>query len=174
MPTNPPLLASGSRDLKRPRPIPKQVRDAIKLMVWGKLDDPDCSPVGFIEAAKIVDIKPDVMRRYLDRSDVRGLLLGERRAFRAAVCSSNELALRRVRDTSPNGMATVAAVRALEELDTEQSARHSNGQATVPGLCIVIAVPPLPPPNDPASNSLTIINVDPLPPGQGGPALAGD
>ena len=55
MATNPPLTASGSRDLKRPRPIPRTVRDAIVLMVYGKLDDADCKPLDFVEAAKLVD-----------------------------------------------------------------------------------------------------------------------
>jgi hypothetical protein len=117
MATNPPLTASGSRDLKRPRPIPRTVRDAIVLMVYGKLDDADCKPLDFVEAAKLAGIKPDVMRRYLDRGEVRVLLRNERRAFRDAICAGNEGALQRVRDKSANGMATVAAVRALEQIE---------------------------------------------------------
>src|SRR5689334_15710687 len=108
MPINPPLRASGSRELKRPRPIPKAVRDAITLMVYGKIDDPDCAPVDFITAAKLSGIKPDVMRRWLDRAEVRALLRSERRAFREAICAGNEAALQRVRDKSANGMVTVA------------------------------------------------------------------
>jgi len=113
-------------------------------MVYGRLDDPDCKPIDFIEAAKIVGLKPDVMRRHLDRADVRALLLGERRAFRAAVCASNEMALRRVRDTSANGMATVAAVRALEQIDESDPP----DRGATPGVVIVInsADAPLPPP----------------------------
>jgi hypothetical protein len=123
MPINPPLRASGPRELKRPRPIPRTVRDAIVLMVYGKLDDPDCKPLDFIEAAKLAGIKPDVMRRYLDRAEVRILLRNERRAFRDAICAGNEGALRRVRDKSANGMATVAAVRALEQIDEVDATR---------------------------------------------------
>ena len=137
MPKNPPLTASGSRELKRPRSISKHVREAIKLMVYGRLDDPDCRPIDFIEAAKIVGLQPDQMRRHLDRADVRALLLGERRAFRAAVCASNELALRRVRDTSPNGMAVIGSVRALEQLEEADAPARIN-QATTPGLVIQI------------------------------------
>ena len=126
--------------------IPPKVREAVRLMVYGRLDDPDCAPVGFIEAAKIVEIKPDVMRRSLDRADVRALLMGERRAFRAAVCAGNELSLRRVRDCSANGMATVAAVRALEQLD-EADAPHRSGNQRTPGVTIIIH--PAPPAGGP-------------------------
>jgi hypothetical protein len=52
-----------------------------------------CRAFTFIEAAHETGIKPDVMRRYLDRPEVRALLLAERRAFRAAICGGNEGAL---------------------------------------------------------------------------------
>src|SRR6516162_8746523 len=124
MPILPPLTSSAGREVKRPRPIPPKLREAIGLMVYGHPDDPDCRAFTFIEAAHETGIKPDVMRRYLDRPDVRALLLSERRAFRAAICGGNEGALLRVRETAHNGMAVVAAVRALEELETP---RHGPG-----------------------------------------------
>ena len=137
MPINPPLRASGSRELKRLRPIPKAVRDAVNLMVYGRLDDPDCRPLDFIEAAALASIKPDVMRRYLDRGDVRALLRRERRAFREAICAGNEGALQRVRDKSANGMATVAAVRALEQIE-EADLIRGQGMRQTPGIVINI------------------------------------
>lgn len=140
MPTNPPLTASGSRELKRLRPIPRPVRTAITLMVYGKIEDPDCAPVDFITAAKLSGIKPDVMRRWLDRAPVRALLRSERRAFREAICAGNEQALRRVRDKSANGMVTVAAVRALEQINEDP---HSRGVAPEsPHITINIVPPP--------------------------------
>jgi hypothetical protein len=48
MPSISPITASGSRDLKRPRPVPKLVREAIKLMVHGLPDDPDGKPIDFV------------------------------------------------------------------------------------------------------------------------------
>jgi hypothetical protein len=141
---NHPLAAAGSRELKRPRPIAPKVREAVQLMVYGRLDDPDCKPLSFIEAAKIADIAPDMMRRYLDRADVRSLLLRERRAFRAGICAGNEGALARVRDKSENGMAIVASVRALEQLEGESAERGAPG-ATGPGLTIqIISAAPQP------------------------------
>jgi hypothetical protein len=140
MPISPPIMSSGSRQPeKRPQPIPRKLRDAISLMVYGRPDDPDCAPLTFIEAAKDSGIAPDVMRKYLDRPNVRALLRSVRRAFREAICAGNEGALKRVRDTSQNGMCTVAAVRALEALDTEDAVRSPNGPS--PGITIVIRTP---------------------------------
>jgi len=136
MPSNAPVTASGSRELKRPRPIPRTVRDVITLMVYGAVDDPDSKPVAWIDAAKTVGIKPDVMRRYFDRADVRALLRAERRAFREMVCSGNEGALQRIRDKSSNGMAVVASVRALEQIEAEAEQRPAGNQ--VPGVTIRI------------------------------------
>ena len=86
---DPPTLSSGTvqtplRQHKK-RPIPQTVRETIRLMVYGRDDDLDCQPLSFIEAAKLAGVAPDVFRRYLDRGDVRALLLSERRAFRAAI-----------------------------------------------------------------------------------------
>jgi hypothetical protein len=69
-------------------------------------------------------IKPDV--RYLDRPEVRALLLAERHAFRTAICGWNEGAFLRVRETAQNGMAVLAAVRALEELEAPRDGRAVN------------------------------------------------
>jgi len=147
MPDNPPLSAAGAREPeKRPRPIPRAVRDAINLMVFGKMDDADCAPLDFIEAAKLSGIKPDVMRRYLDRPSVRALLRAERRAFRDAICAGNELALRKVRDQSRNGMASIAAVRALEQLDEQDHGRPGDSDKQMPGLTIIIEQPQHPAP----------------------------
>jgi hypothetical protein len=133
---NLPVTAS-SREVKRPRPIPRQVCDVITLMVYGRIDDENCAPVGFVEAARLVGMAPDVMRRWLDRAEVRALLLKERKAFRASVCAGNELALARVRDKSLNHMATVAAVRQLQAIDEEDPHRRS-AQDTSPFMTIRI------------------------------------
>jgi hypothetical protein len=155
MPTNPPLTASGSRELKRLRPIPRPVRTAITLMVYGKIEDPDCAPLDFITAAKLSGIKPDVMRRWLDRAEVRALLRSERRAFREAICAGNEAALQRVRDKSANGMVTVAAVRALEQIDEAEP--HRRGPQESPHVTIRIVQVAAP-----AAASITTIEAKPV------------
>jgi hypothetical protein len=107
----------------KPRPIPKIVKDACLLMIYGDPGDEDAVPVDFISAAKSVGMRPQTLRRYLTRPEVVRFLRTERRAFREAICAGNEGALRRVRDTSPNGMAIIGSVRALEQL-TESETRH--------------------------------------------------
>jgi hypothetical protein len=109
-------------------------------MVFGKIDDPDCKPLNFIEAAKLAGIKPDVMRRWLDRAEVRALLRSERRAFREAICAGNEAALQRVRDESANGMCVVAAVRSLEQISEDP---HGRGVQESRHVTINIIPPPI-------------------------------
>ncbi len=140
MPSIPPLVASGSREMKRPRSVPKLVREAIKLMVFGLPDDPDGKPIDFVTAGRRVGLKSFVLRRYFDRAEVRSLLRSERRAFRKMINSGNELALRRVRDTSENGMAVIGAVRGLEDLDAADVVQTRN-QGQTPGVVIVITAP---------------------------------
>jgi hypothetical protein len=95
-------------------------------MVRGRDDDADCKPLDFIAAAKLAGIKPELLRRYLDRPAVRSFLLSERRTFRATICAANEAALRDVRDRAANSMARVASVRALEQLDAPTSPLNIN------------------------------------------------
>jgi hypothetical protein len=110
-------------------------------MVRGRPDDPDGKPLDFITAAAACDVAPDRMRQWLDRAEARAFLRAERRAFRDAVCAGNELALKRVRDTSENGMAVIGSVRALEQLDEEKSV----GVQQIPGFVIQIISPAAPP-----------------------------
>lgn len=139
MPANAPLTAAGPRDphKQRPRSIPRKVREACDLMVYGRPDDEDCKPLDFIEAGKACGVAPDIMRRWLDRSQVRAYLLASRRTFREAICAGNEGALQRIRDKSPNGMAVIASVRALENLDDETAARALDPKAQ-PGVTILV------------------------------------
>lgn len=155
MPANPPLTSSAPREpAKQHRSVPKAVREALRLMVYGKVDDPDCRPLGFIEAASEVGLKPDQMRRWLDRSQVRSMLLRERRIFRTAINSGNEGALLRIRDTAKNAMAQIGAIRTLEELGEEDAVRHRS-QQQVPGLTINI-LPALPAPAAPTGPTIDV------------------
>ena len=106
-------------------------------MVYGRPDDPDCAPLSFIEAAKLAGIKPDQMRRYLDRAEVRKLLLSTRRVFRSAICASDEGALLAIRDRAANAMARVAAIKTLEQIDVDDGGR-SLPVARTPGITIRI------------------------------------
>ena len=135
MPDPPPITSAAAGDPdKRPAPIPKAVKEVIKLMVFGTGDD--SLPMGFIEASKLAGVRPDRMRRWLDRPSVINLLRSERRTWRALICSGNESALRRVRD-GENAMASVRAIQVLEQIDAEQ-VQTKSGIVTQPGISIVI------------------------------------
>jgi hypothetical protein len=147
MPTNYPLASAGPREpTARPRPIPKIVKDACLLMVYGDPTD-DGPPVDFVSAAKEVGMQPQTLRKYLTRPQVIAFLRAERRAFREAICSGNELALQRVRDGDQhsNPMARIAAVRTLEALETADAESHAPHRQVLPGLIVQINMPVLPP-----------------------------
>jgi hypothetical protein len=52
VPTVPPIAASGSRDLARPRPVPKHVGRMVELMVYGRPGDPNGKALDFVEAPR--------------------------------------------------------------------------------------------------------------------------
>jgi hypothetical protein len=112
----------------------------IELMVYGQESDPAGQPMSFLAAAAIVGIKPPIARRWVHESRVRQRLLAERRAYRAAINSGNENALRQIRDGAANSMSRVAAIRALENLAEDDEVRSSRGPGavTMPGLVVVI------------------------------------
>jgi hypothetical protein len=127
------------------------VKAVIHLMVWGRDDaDPDALPLDLITACASAGVKPYRMRRYLDRPSVIAHLRAEHRKFREVVCCGNTAALRRVRDTSPNGMAIVASCRALDGSQAEDGGRTL---APSPGIVLNIH-PPTPAPIDITSSKV--------------------
>ena len=109
-----PFASSAPRqpDRQKPRPIPADVKAVIHLMVWADDANPDALPLDLIAACAAAGVKPYRMRRYLDRPAVIAHLRAEHRKFREVVCSGNAAALRKVRNTSENGMvnATKSAI----------------------------------------------------------------
>jgi hypothetical protein len=138
-----PFASSAPRqpDRQKPRPIPADVKRVIHLMTWGADDaDPDALPLDLIAACAAAGVKPYRMRRYLDRPSVIAHLRAEHRKFREVVCCGNTAALRKVRNTSENGMAIVAAVRALDGSQAEDVGRADAPTAGVT-IRIVTAAP---------------------------------
>ena len=130
-----PFASSAPRqpDRQKPRPIPADVKAVIHLMVWGDDANPDALPLDLIAACAAAGVKPYRMRRYLDRPAVIAHLRAEHRKFREVVCCGNAAALQKVRDTSENGMAIVASVRALDGMQTEEA---GHADAPTPGISI--------------------------------------
>jgi hypothetical protein len=140
MPTSQPVCASGSHEVRRPKPIPVKVREACLAMIYGRPDDDDAVPLDFIQAAKFVGIRANILRKWLHKPAVVALIRRERTAFRTAICAANEYALKKVRDTSRNPMGVCAAVRGLEQISDDP---HSRGVAPEsPHITINIVPPP--------------------------------
>jgi len=145
-----PFASSAPRqpDRQRSRPIPADVKRVIHLMTWGADDtNPDALPLDLIAACAAAGVKPYRLRRYLDRPSVIAHLRAEHRKFREVVCCGNTAALRRVRDTSPNGMAIVASCRALDGSQADDTVRANAVDQR--GVCIrIVTVAPQPQPID--------------------------
>jgi hypothetical protein len=141
-----PIRASGPREPARQRPIPAKIKAVVHNLVWGDDANPDAMPMNLIDACAAAGVKPFVARRFLDRPQVIAHLRGELRKRRAVDCCGNSAALRRVRDTSDNGMAIVASCRQLDASAVEDAGR---ADAPSPGVIIrIINQAPQPAPID--------------------------
>jgi hypothetical protein len=123
------------------------VKAAVKALVWGVESDEGRRPVTLGEAAAAGSMKPDTLRRYLHRLDVRALIADEKKAFFAWATSANAQALMDIRDTSTNDAARVRAVLALEELEGPRDGKGvsvtvNNAVAIRPGYIIKLREPP--------------------------------
>jgi hypothetical protein len=98
------------------------------------------TPLDLIPACRAAGVTPFVMRRYLDRPAVIAHLHAEQRKRREVDCCGNSAALKRVRDTSRNGMVTVAAARALGGMQAEDEWR---ADAVSPGITLRIISAPI-------------------------------
>lgn len=99
--------------------------------------------VDFIGAARLVSMRPNILRKWLHKPAVVQFIRRERAAFRVSICAANEFALRKVRDTSENGMAVIGAARTLEDLH-EREVVQTRGTQQTPGIVINITPAPTP------------------------------
>jgi len=118
-------------------------------MVFGSSNDESRTSLGFIQAANLAGVKPDQMRRWLDKPQVRSLIATERKRFRTAICAGNEGALLEIRDKSKNDMARIASIRLLSEIEQSEETSTPLG-ATTPGVTIIISGSPAPNAIDPS------------------------
>lgn len=108
--------------------ITGKVRTAIQSMVWQGLKRD--------EAAEKAGIKDNSLYVALRRPDVKAFYLAELDVLRTSERARNIHALVDVRDTGTNQMATVAAVKALEQMSDETGGNA--GGTTSPGVVIQI------------------------------------
>jgi len=118
----------------KPGQVTGRLRQACDLMVYNGLS--------WDKAAVQAGLTVRSMRLAMERPHVLRYLKDSRQVFRVAACSSNILKLVELRDSSPNAMARVQAIKALEGIEDESPGTAS--RHTMPGLLIIIehAKPP--------------------------------
>jgi len=138
MPNLTPFASSGP-PTKRSR-IPRTIRQACEMLVFGLPDDVEGKPVDFIAAAAKVGISAPVMRKWLHRPEIRTYLQELRQSYLSALTASNPKAVARVRDKEDgNQMAQVAASRLIETMgETDRVQSHSSRSGMLPGFVIVM------------------------------------
>jgi hypothetical protein len=142
VPTNPPLTSSGRLTPVRASPIPPRVKAAALYLVHGLgPDDETCRTIDMPEAARLAGIPVDQFRRWLSRSQVRAFIRAERKIALEAIAAGNPGALQRVRDrVGGNAMASVAAVKVVEEMLAAENGGHAgdSDSGSGPGITIII------------------------------------
>jgi hypothetical protein len=125
------LVESANRKMVRAVPA------AAKVAVQHLLTEPGAD---LQSAAKAAGIPTQRVRRYLHRAEVRRYLYDEKQALIDAIAAFNPAALAKVRDTSSNGMAVVAAARQLEIMRAETDQENAPGRLPrqAAGITIVI------------------------------------
>jgi hypothetical protein len=115
---------------KRDPSVGPQLRAAIQYMIDEKAD--------IVEAALHAKMKPFELRRQLGRPHVRRFAYAQRQIAIEVFCAGSPAALTKVRDTSENGMAVVASIKAGEQLRVGAIEAEGAMQRRQPGLSIVI------------------------------------
>jgi hypothetical protein len=113
-----------------PLKVTGKLRHAIEAMVW--------RGARRTEAAELAGLKDHSLRAALKKPHVIGFYRRELEVLRESERARNIHALTRVRDSDDNKMATVAAVKALEQISESEVDRASSGRARAPGFVIII------------------------------------
>jgi hypothetical protein len=140
-----------ARQPERSKQIRGRLKHAIELMIWNGLARD--------EAAQQAGMQPHSLYCAFRKAHVKGHYLRELEVLRTSERAKNVHALVSVRDNSENAMAQVAAVKALELLSEESTARTSSVPVS-PGLVIQIVAPS---PTDRAQDRLVDVTPPPAP-----------
>jgi hypothetical protein len=110
--------------------VPAKVKVAIQFLLEVKDD--------LRAAAEHAQISLPELRRYMGKPQVRRYSLEQRQLALERFCLGSPAALTKVRDTSENGMAVVASIKAGEMLRIGALEAEAASQRRAPGLSIVI------------------------------------
>lgn len=107
-----------------------KLRDAIERMVTEGMSGPD--------AARAVGLTPRAMRAALGKPHVIRFVRERTAQFRVEMCAPNVHRLGELRDQNENRMASVQAIKTLEQLDRDEAAKPAATRHVTPGVVVVI------------------------------------
>ena len=113
--------------------IPEKIKTAIRILI-------DQPALDLEAAAKAIGFSTYRLRGELKKGHIRRYFWHEKRAALDAICAGNPMAMKRIRDSSGNDMASVQAAKALEAMRSgvDDESRSGVASATTPGLTIQI------------------------------------
>jgi hypothetical protein len=123
------LMASA----KREPAVPKRVREAVRYMLEVRPD--------LVEAATHAGMRASELRREMEKAHVRRFSLEQRQLALQNFILGSPKALTEIRDTSPNAMARVAAIKCGELLQQGALADEAASTRRSPDLTIVVYQP---------------------------------
>jgi hypothetical protein len=148
-------LMPGTKADPKPKQIGRKLKIALDCMVYG---DENGEPCEWDDAARKAGLSLVAMRKALERAHVLRYSREQKQVFRQSVSAANILHARRIRNASGNAMASLGAIKLLEQMD-ERAPAHSGAQKNVtPGVVVVIN-------NDratPLIDHQTVIEINPL------------
>jgi len=121
------------RPLAHLEPLTDKRRKLVHALVWG---DGKRKTIQISQAPKAAGMSHEGARQALHDAKVQEAIRAESKVRRAVGLMGNLPALERVRDGSKNGLAVVAAVKALEMIGQQDS--ENAGQRATMGMVIVI------------------------------------
>lgn len=134
----PAKLKNTPQDVAKKRSKPHRVTGSLKqacdLMIWGGEDG---VALAWDEAARRVGLRVRNMRLALEKPHVRQYLNQQRQVFCSQASAANISRAVKIRDDNSNKMASVAAMKFIEEVASERPA-NAPGRVSTPGIVIVV------------------------------------
>jgi hypothetical protein len=128
-------LVHGTKADPKPKQIGRKLKLALDLMVFGDIDG---NPYEWNDAARKVGLSLVAMRKALERAHVLRYLREQKQVFRQSVSASNILHARRIRNASGNAMASLGAIKLLEQMDERAPAAGTNARNVIPGVVVIV------------------------------------
>lgn len=140
-PTAAKVVVPGTRKDPKPKEVSGKLKVALDLMVFG---DDEGNPYEWNEAAVKANLTVRAMRLALERPHVLRYLNEQKQVFRKSVSAANILHARRIRNQSGNAMASISAIKLLEQLDERAPTSQATQRNVQPGVVVIVNANPGP------------------------------